>query len=218
MLVLLVVIAVIVIAAVSFVAVSRTGGHRLLGGRGRGPASHRPLATGRRGRASRAGRHRTTDERVLFAEGQEIQQDVEARLSARGVAPHRLSGPNPPTAAERVAPQALADARAQAADPGIRAYGARGRRRRHAPPPLATDYPPAPPTPVVAPSGTAPYGAPDTVLPQDPYPYAGPDPHVPVDPGYGDGRSLGGRRLRFGSRRSGRDSRDLLPPDPDFRD
>lgn len=127
MLVLVVVVAVIVIAA-AIVAVPRAGAHRLLGGRGRGPARHRPVATGRRGRASRAGRQRTTDERVLLAEGEEIQQEVEGRLSARGVAPHRLSGPNPPTAAERLAPQILADeGHALAVAPsGAVLYGAPG--------------------------------------------------------------------------------------------
>jgi hypothetical protein len=225
MLVLLVVVVAVIVIAAALVAVPRAGAHRLLGGRGRGPARHRPVATGRRGRASRAGRHRTTDERVLLAEGEEIQQEVEARLSARGVAPHRLSGPNPPTAAERLSPQILADERhARLPNPGIRADRAPGAGgRRYARPPLDSELPETP-APVVAPSGAVLYGAPGTGLP--PGVYAEPDPLLPGEPGY-DGRLLG-RRRGIGSRGSARDLRSWRrrraaaatepPPVRDYRD
>jgi hypothetical protein len=125
MLVLLVVIAVIAIAAVALLAVRGAGGRRLVGRREHVPARRGSAGAGRRQRARRVARHRTADERVLFAEGEEIQEQVEARLSAQGIAAHRLSGPNPPTVAERLAPQALANqAQARRSAPGIRARGA----------------------------------------------------------------------------------------------
>jgi hypothetical protein len=201
----LVVVAMIVIAAVAVVAFPRAGGHRLPGGRAR--AARRPVASGRRERARWADRRRPIDERVLLAEGEEIQERVEARLSARGVAPQRLSGPNPPTVAERLAPQALANqAQAPGSARGIGAYGAPGRRRRHAQPPVDTEFPefPQPPAPIVARTGEPLYAAPG-FRPADGAAYPEADPLVPPgEPGYPDGRLVGGRRRPIGSRWSAR--------------
>jgi hypothetical protein len=92
---------VVLSAAVALAFLATTGG-RGLTGRGSRPARRRPA--GHRPRRARRHRpHRSTDERVLLAEGEDIQDEVEARLRARGVAPHRLSGPNPPIPAERLA-------------------------------------------------------------------------------------------------------------------
>lgn len=105
-LVVLVVVAVIALAAVASVAIPRARGRRV------------PVRP-RRGR--RRDRHEAPDERALLAEGEAIQERVEAQLSARGVASHRLSGPNPPTAAERVGPPVSPD---EVARPPSRGPGA----------------------------------------------------------------------------------------------
>jgi hypothetical protein len=182
----LVIVAVIVIAAVALLAVRGAGGRRLLSARRRGPARRGPATAGRRERPSWAERRGTTDERVLLAEGEEIQERVEARLSARGVAPHRLSGPNPPTVAERLTPPTRASQpQPQApvvAPSGAAVYGAPG---------------------TGLPDGATVYGAPGTGLPDGGY--VEPDPLVPGEPGYDDAL-LGGRR-RLGSRWSARNLR-----------
>jgi hypothetical protein len=199
MLVVFVVVAVIVIAGVALVAVPRAGGHRLLGGRARAP--RRPVAGGRRERARRADRRRPIDERVLLAEGEEIQEQVEARLSAQGVAAHRLSGPNPPTVAERLGPPAVANqSQVPLSVRGTGAYGAPGRRRRHVQPLVDTDFP-QPSAPVVARSGEPLYTVSGSGLSEGAY--SGPDPLVPGER-YLDGRSISGRRRQNGSRWSPR--------------
>jgi hypothetical protein len=181
MLVLLVLLVVIVIAAAALVAGTRAGGHRLRRGREHAPMRRRPAARGRRERAAWADRRRSTDERVLLAEGEEIQQHVEARLSARGIAPHRLSGPNPPTAAERAAPSAPAPVLAPT---GAAVYVAPG-----APLPQGAYTEPYP-----APLPQGAYAEPYPLVPGEPA-----DPLVPGDPGY-DARLVGGGRGRIGSR------------------
>jgi hypothetical protein len=89
----LVIVVLVILAAIAIVAVASLAAPRARGRRMRGPTD----------RSGRVRRRRTTDERVLLSEGEAIQRRVEARLSARGVPSHRLSGPNPPTGAEQLA-------------------------------------------------------------------------------------------------------------------
>jgi hypothetical protein len=196
MLVLVIVLAVVVIALVAYLAVPGAGGGVRLGRASRSAAGRRPADGGRR---RRSWPRRPATQRVLLAEGEEIQRRVEDRLTAQGVAPHRLAGPNPPLAADRPAP-------------AIATNGIVGDRRQ---PPLDT----------VAPDGQAaasmpyradPHGAPAAGLPDaaqaDAYadPYAEPDPLVPADRGYGDGRPGGGwmgSRRRRGERPGERSAR-----------
>jgi hypothetical protein len=159
--VILVIVVILIVAAVVAFAVPGFRGGRLAAGRGRGARG--PVDAGPRRRSGRPRRGFAT-ERSLLAEGEEIQETVEARLTARGIAPHRLSGPNPPTAAERLSPEALAQQERGPLAP--RGYGPRRRRFLDRRGPVVSQLP-------LAPDGA------DRVV--DPYP--GVDPRVAPFPG-----------------------------------
>jgi hypothetical protein len=101
--VVLVLVVAVVIVAIAVLAVPRVARRRPVARRGRGTVRRRPSSPVDPGRARRTDRRQAADDRVLLAEGEEIQRRVEARLSAQGIPDHRLSGPNPTTPADRLA-------------------------------------------------------------------------------------------------------------------
>ncbi|HWH12822.1 MAG TPA: hypothetical protein VG165_17005 [Solirubrobacteraceae bacterium] len=161
MLVLIIVIVIVAaVIAAAAIAIPRVGGPGLRGRSRRGRT--RPGTAGRREGADRFGRRRAPSERVLLAEGEQIQRRVETRLTAQGIAPHRLSGPNPPTAAERIPPGALPDPALGpplAGPGGSAAYVPPGPRLRRGQPPVAPVGPDADlaQAPVTAPPGAVGY-------------------------------------------------------------